>query len=76
MPDSLVTVATFPTAVEANLAKGCLESAGIPAFLKDEQMVGMVWHWAMALGGVKLQVGEDDAEEALDILALAVEPER
>ncbi len=37
-------------------------------------MVGLAWHLAIALGGVKLQVGEDDAAEALEILGLAVEP--
>lgn len=75
MTESLVTVATFPTAMEANLAKGCLEAAGIPAFLADEQMVGMNWHMAILLGGVKLQVGPDDAEEAVEILGLAAEPD-
>lgn len=30
---SLVTVATFANAMEASLAKGFLEAAGIPAFL-------------------------------------------
>ena len=71
----LVTVATFPNAMEANFAKGCLEAAGIPAFLADEQMVGMNWHMSILLGGVKLQVCADDAEEAVEILSMAAEPE-
>ena len=75
MTESLVTVATFPTAVEGTLAKGCLQAAGIPAVLEGEPM-GMALHLAFAVGRVKLQVAGHDAAEALEILRLAVEPER
>ena len=73
MTESLVTVATFPTEMEANFAKGCLEAAGIPALLTGAQ-IGMAVHLAIAPGGVRLQVVEHDAEAALKILRLAVEP--
>jgi len=73
MNQPLVTVATFTTAVEGNLAKGCLQAAGIPAFLKDG---GMAVHLTHALGAVTLQVVEDDAEDAREILRLAAELER
>ena len=69
MSDRLATVATFRSPVEANLARNRLEAAGIEAFLADEETVGMVWHLTNALGGIKLQVGDRDVEEALAILA-------
>ena len=69
MSGRLATVATFRSPVEANLARNRLEAAGIEAFLADEETVGMVWHLTNALGGIKLQVGDRDVEEALAILA-------
>lgn len=65
---AMVTIATFGDALEANLAKGYLESAGIRAFLADDQTLGMAWHLTIALGGVKLQVADEDAQEARTIL--------
>jgi hypothetical protein len=65
----MVTIATFGEPLEANLAKGYLESAGIPAFLADEQTVGIAWHLTNAIGGIKLQVADDRADEAQSILA-------
>lgn len=35
-PDDLVTIATFPNSMEASVARGALEAAGIPAFVPDE----------------------------------------
>ena len=64
MNDRLVTVATFWNSVEAELARGRLRDAGIRAFLADETMVGMAWYLGNAIGGVKLQVGDGDAEAA------------
>ena len=75
MSDRLATVATFGCPVEANLARNRLEAAGIKAFLADEETVGMVWHLTNALGGIKLQVGDRDAEEALAILAESEAPD-
>lgn len=68
MPERLVTVATFGTAGEANLAKNHLESQGIAAFLADEESVGMLWYLGTALGGVKVQVAENHQREALRLL--------
>jgi hypothetical protein len=38
------------------------------AFLLDEFTIGLCWHWAKALGGVRLQVSPEDVEDALAIL--------
>ena len=69
MPGGLITIATYRDLPEALLAKGKLESAGIECFLADDNLVRMDWFWANALGGVKLQVSEALAEEALELLA-------
>ena len=69
MSERLRTLATFGSPVEANLARNRLEAAGIQAFLADEETVGMAWHLTNAIGGVRLQVANRDAEEALAILA-------
>jgi hypothetical protein len=69
VPEQLVTVARFAEPVKANLAKNCLEAEGIPAFLADEITVGMAWQLSNALGDIKLQVAEQDAERARMALA-------
>ena len=69
MAGKMVTVATFDMPTEAHLAKGLLEANGLTAFLADELTVGVAWHLSNAIGGVKLQVAEDDVEHAASILA-------
>ena len=67
----LVTVRTFWSLPEANLAKGILENAGIEVFLFDENIVGLGWY-ANAVSGVKLKVDRENAEEADRVLREAV----
>lgn len=69
MGERLVTVATFANPVETHVARSCLEASGLKAFLTDEETASMVWYLTNALGGIKLQVGEQDADEALALLA-------
>jgi hypothetical protein len=68
MPRELVTVASFANGFEANLAKGLLESNGVQAFLDNENTLNWSWPLAVAVGGVKLQVADDDAYLAKEIL--------
>lgn len=68
MPEKLATVGTFSTPTEANIVRNHLEADGIRAFLADEAIVGMAWHLGTAVGGVKLQVAEDDVERALAVI--------
>lgn len=70
----LVTVATFSIPYEAQLARGLLESNSIEAFVADEQMIGINWLYSNALGGVRLQVTENNAEQAMQLLDSEVEP--
>ncbi len=65
---SLVTVATFSNAFNMHVIKGRLETEGIPAFAKDEHTVTANAFYAGALGGIKLQVREEDATDAQRIL--------
>lgn len=73
MTDKLVTIASFSTPLEANMARLKLESAGIPAFVADEYTIGMNWLYSNALGGVKLQVPESMISEAQEIMASQAE---
>jgi len=70
MSRDLVTIAQFRDLPEALLAKGKLESAGISAWLLDDNVVRMDWFWANAVGGVKLRVRVEDVESAQQLLAI------
>jgi hypothetical protein len=63
----VVTVQQYRDLTEAQLAMGVLESAGIPSYLRDENTVRTQWLWSNLMGGIRLQVREQDriAAEAL-----------
>src|SRR5271154_2827590 len=63
-----VTLRQFRDLPEALLAKGSLESAGIQAYLVDDNMIRMDWFISNLLGGIKLKVRSEDAEAASEIL--------
>jgi len=63
-----VTLRQFRDLPDALLAKGSLESAGIQAYLVDDNMVRMDWFISNLLGGIKLKVRPEDAEAASEIL--------
>jgi len=64
----LITIRQFRDLPEALLAKGCLESAGIECFLRDDNLVRLDWFISNFVGGVKLCVQAEDAEKAQGIL--------
>jgi len=68
MAEKLVTITTFDMPTEAHLAKNLLAANGLAPFLADEFTVGVAWHLSNALGGIKLQVAETDAERAIAAL--------
>jgi len=45
-----------------------LEGSGIEVFLPDELTVQNNWLWTNAIGGVRVQVLEEDAERAAEVL--------
>jgi tetratricopeptide (TPR) repeat protein len=65
----LVTIATFSHVLEAHIVKGRLETEGIWSFVADENTVVANWLYSNAVGGVKLQVREEDVDAAQLILA-------
>ena len=69
----LVTIRTFWGLLEAEMAKGLLDSTGIESFLFDDNMVRMDWFNANALGGVKLRVDARSLDAANHVLEQAAE---
>ena len=66
MLEELVTISKFVSLGEAKLAQGKLVSAGISAFVCDENMHAM--NMGMVLGGVRLQVPDSQVVRALEVL--------
>jgi hypothetical protein len=64
----LTTIRKFRDLPEALLAKGLLESIGIECFLLDDNMVRMDWFISNAIGNMRLQVKQEDAEAAIALL--------
>jgi hypothetical protein len=68
MARELVTVARFDIPANAHIARNALEEAGIKAVIQDEQLVAMDYLLSLAVGGIKVQVWEEDAERAIAVL--------
>ena len=67
--DRLVVVRTFLNRIDADLAQGALEAAGIDAMVGADDAEGNqpgLW-----MGGVRILVREEDAEEAAQVLGPA-----
>ncbi|MBF9222909.1 putative signal transducing protein [Hymenobacter ruricola] len=67
-PDSVVFLESFYEPMAANLARTRLEAAGIPCFLSNENLVGLLPLYSPTTGGVRLHVRQRDAEAALELL--------
>lgn len=67
-PERWVTVDRFRDLSTAIVARGALEAAGIPCFLRDENTIRLDWQISNFIGGMRLQVHEDDREAAATIL--------
>jgi hypothetical protein len=59
----------------ASVAKSILDSAGIENYLADDNLVRLDWFYSNLIGGIKLFVRPQDAEEADKLLEQEV-PER
>jgi hypothetical protein len=69
-PNLMQTVGWYYTPIEAEIARGLLESQGLSPFLHSINHAWANWPYCLALGGVKLQVPYWEVEEALEILSL------
>jgi hypothetical protein len=67
----LETVANFLTRVDAEIACGALQAAGIPTMVAADDAAGTRPH--LWMGGVRLLVRADDAERARAIIREAEE---
>ena len=66
-------IAAYSTPSEANLVVARLKSFGIDAAIRDEHTVTLDWFLSNAIGGVKVEVQDEDFEEAKIILEISPE---
>ena len=66
--EKLVTVETFSSSWEAQLARACLEAEGIHSVIADEHFHRLYSALTSTLGGVRLQVRPEDADRAVEML--------
>ncbi|KAF0175091.1 MAG: Uncharacterized protein FD161_3403 [Limisphaerales bacterium] len=64
----LVTVFTAFNSAEAQLIRSRLEAAGLRAFIRDELSALSMDGYALAAGGIGVQVPEVDAAAALELI--------
>ncbi|MCL2012394.1 MAG: DUF2007 domain-containing protein [Cystobacterineae bacterium] len=70
----LVTIATFSFLHEARLAQTQLDALDIPSFIADEYTLSnLQWPYENIIGGVRLQVSEEFAAQAQEVLNEPVE---
>lgn len=60
----LIAVSTFPSAADAQIAKGVLDDAGIESMIRADNVGGMY----PAIGGVDLLVRREDVDRAHEAL--------
>lgn len=65
----MTTVASCFNLAEALRLRTQLEAVGIAAFIPDEMTASIAPHHFLTPSGVRLQVSDEHAEEALKILA-------
>jgi DNA-directed RNA polymerase subunit RPC12/RpoP len=64
----IVVLNSYPNYVEAHIAKGVVEEQGIRCWLKDENTVTIDPILTNAIGGIKLLVLKEEAQQAWEIL--------
>ena len=67
---TMTTIANFSVLIQAQLLRAALEGSGITAYIPDEltvQSSGNVY--ALAIGGIRVQVDDEDADAARSVLA-------
>jgi Putative prokaryotic signal transducing protein len=65
----MVVVARFSKPEEAHLLRMRLEAGGIQAFIRDENTIQIDWLYSNALGGVRVEVAEEDEAATRELLA-------
>ncbi len=67
----MVTIDKYHSVDDAHLARMKLEGSGVHVFLADDAMIGINWAYSFAIGGVRLQVRNEDQARALEVLNLS-----
>ncbi len=67
MDDKLVTVLFFDNVQQAYILQAELDSFGITSYIADE-FISQMYAFSYAVGGVKVQVREEDFEKAKNLL--------
>lgn len=67
--NNLVKFKFYETALQANRDKQILAENGINSFIANEQLIQSDWLLSQAVGGIQLQVFENDFDEAEKILS-------
>ena len=65
----MITVGRFSKPEDAHLLRMKLGAGGVTAYLRDEFTTQMYWFYSNAIGGVKVEVFEEDEDRAKEILA-------
>ena len=60
----LFTVATYLIPTEAHIVRSCLEAAGVPAVIADDNLVQVYSLLTPAIGGVRVLVPESYLDQA------------
>jgi hypothetical protein len=63
------TVARYLNPIQAHIVRSCLEAAGVPALIADDNLVRMLSIMSIAVGGVRILVPADRVAEARGVIA-------
>ena len=61
-------VASFEKPEQAHLLRAYLEGSGIAAFVRDEHTISVDWRLSGAIGGVKVEVADEDFAAARELI--------
>lgn len=64
----MITVGCYSKPEEAHLMRMKLGANGVKAYLRDEFTTQMYWFYSNAIGGVKVEIFEEDEQRAKEIL--------
>jgi|TARA_B110000438_G_scaffold294790_1_gene336739 hypothetical protein len=67
----MVTIASYSKSEDAYLAASMLEGNGIAVEVRDAETVSVNWIYSNAIGGVKVEVAEEDVALARELLEVA-----
>jgi Putative prokaryotic signal transducing protein len=65
----MITIANVTLLIEAQLIRAALEGHGIAAHIPDELTVQAASPYALVIGGIRVQVEDEDEAAAREILA-------